>query len=57
MMKNVKEVSWLGRLQQDVDVIITWKTIAEMFTIETFLFYFIFICFPPLSISEMKNCF
>lgn len=31
-------MSLLGRLQQDVDVIIAEKTNAEMFTIETFTY-------------------
>lgn len=40
----------LESLQQDIDMIIGQKTNAEMFIIETCIFYFLLICFSPLSI-------
>lgn len=38
--QNMEEVSLLGRLLQDVDVIIAQKINAEMFTLETFIYSF-----------------
>lgn len=52
--QNMKEMSLLGRLQQDVDMIIAWKTNADMFTIETFIFSFLFISFFSVYLKNEK---
>ena len=43
----MEEVSLLGRLQQDVDVIVAQKTNTEMFAIGMFIFSFDF--FPLIK--------